>query len=139
MGRSEEGFPLRIRLTAMDRRLAYRIALIGALLAVALIGGTIGFRFIEAYPWGDAFYMTLITITTVGYSEIHPLSPAGRLFNSVLILFGVSAMFFSVGAVTQSVIELELHDRFGERRRKRAIMRLTNHFIVCGFGRVRRN
>ena len=123
----------------MDRRLAYRIALVAGLLAVALSGGTLGFRLVEGYPWGDAFYMTLITITTVGYSEIHPLSQAGRLFNSFLILFGVSAMFFSVGAVTQSVIELELHDRFGERRRKRAIMRLRDHYIVCGFGRVGRN
>ena len=123
----------------MNRRLAWRIGLIAALLTIALMGGTVGFRVIEDYPWGDAFYMTLITITTVGYAEIHPLSEAGRMFNSVLILFGVSAMFFSVGAVTQMVIELELHDHFGERRRKRAIMRLRNHYIVCGFGRVGRN
>ena len=123
----------------MDRRLVYRAALIAGLLAIAMVGGALGFRFIEGYPWGDAFYMTLITITTVGYSEIHPLSQAGRLFNSVLILYGVSAMFFSVGAVTQSVIELELHQGFAERRRKRGIMRLRDHYIVCGFGRVGRN
>lgn len=123
----------------MYRKIAWRIALIGALLTVALTGGTLGFRFIEGYPWGDAFYMTLITITTVGYAEIHPLSSAGRMFNSVLILFGVSSMFFAVGAVTQTVIDLELHDRFGERRRKRYIMRLRQHYIVCGFGRVGRN
>lgn len=123
----------------MYRKIAWRITLIAALLTVALIGGTLGFRFIEDYPWGDAFYMTLITITTVGYAEIHPLSSAGRVFNSVLILFGVSAMFFAVGAVTQTVIDLELHDRLGERRRKRAIMRLRNHYIVCGFGRVGRS
>src|SRR5579862_8162030 len=123
----------------MGRRLFYRIALIAGLLAIALIGGAIGFRVIEGYPWPDAFYMTLITITTVGYQELHPLSPQGRLFNSFLILFGVSAMFFSVGAITQTVIELELHDLFGKRRRKRAIMRLRDHYLVCGFGRVGRN
>jgi voltage-gated potassium channel len=123
----------------IDRQLASRIALIAGLLAIALAGGTVGFVVIEGYSWQDAFYMTLITITTVGYAEVHPLSPAGRLFNSALILYGVSAMFFSVGAITQTVIELQLHDRLGERRRKRAIMRLRDHYIVCGYGRVGRN
>jgi voltage-gated potassium channel len=123
----------------MGRRLAYRIALIAGVLAIALIGGAIGFRVIEGYPWLDAFYMTLLTITTVGYSEVHPLGTAGKLFNSFLIVYGVSAMFFSVGAITQTVIELELHDLFGKRRRKRAIMRLRDHYLVCGFGRVGRN
>jgi voltage-gated potassium channel len=83
--------------------------------------------------------MTLTTITTVGYQEVHPLNGAGRAFNSFLILFGVSAMFVSVGAVTQTIIELELHDRYGKRRRKRLISQLHEHFIVCGFGRVGRN
>src|SRR5215831_11864592 len=92
----------------MGRRLAYRIALIAGVLAIALIGGAIGFRVIEGYPWLDAFYMTLLTITTVGYSEVHPLGTAGKLFNSFLIVYGVSAMFFSVGAITQTIIELEL-------------------------------
>src|SRR5579862_8019053 len=123
----------------MGRRLFYRIALIAGLLAIALIGGAIGFRVIEGYPWPDAFYMTLITISTVGYQELHPLSPAGRLFNSFLILFGVSVMFFSVGAITQTVIELELQDRFRKRRTKRLIDGMRDHFIVCGFGRVGRN
>jgi voltage-gated potassium channel len=83
--------------------------------------------------------MTLITITTVGYQEVHPLSHAGRIFNSFLILFGVSAMFFAVGAMTQTIIELELQNRFGKRRKKRAIMQMKDHYIVCGFGRVGRN
>jgi voltage-gated potassium channel len=80
--------------------------------------------------------MTLMTITTVGYSELHPLSRAGRIFNSFLILFGVSAMFFSVGAITQTIIELELADPFNKRRTKRMIDKMENHFLVCGFGRV---
>ncbi|MDQ6665221.1 MAG: potassium channel protein, partial [Acidobacteriota bacterium] len=75
----------------------------------------------------------------VGYQEVHPLSRAGRIFNSVLILFGVSAMFFAVGAVTQTIIELELQDHFGKRRIKRRIGKMENHVIVCGFGRVGRN
>ncbi len=101
--------------------------------------GTAGFRLIDGYPLFDAFYMTLITITTVGYQEVHPLSHAGRVFNSFLIFFGVSAMFFAVGAMTQTIIELELQNRFGKRRKKRAIMQMKDHYIVCGFGRVGRN
>jgi len=123
----------------MDRRIARRIVLIAALIVFTMLIGTVGFRLLENYPLFDAFYMTLITITTVGYQEIRPLSHAGRVFNSFLILFGVSAMFVAVGAMTQTIIELQLQDRYGERRKKRAIMRMKDHFIVCGFGRVGRN
>jgi len=114
-------------------------ALIAALLTLALLTGTLGFRFIEHYSLFDAFYMTLITITTVGYQEVHPLSHAGRIFNSFLIFFGVTAMFVAVGAMTQTIIELQLQDRYGERRKRRAIMRMKDHFIICGFGRVGRS
>src|SRR5262249_37746579 len=97
-----------------------------------------GFVLVEHYPLFDAFYMTLITITTVGYAEVHPLSHAGRVFNSVLLFFGVTVMFLAVGAVTQTVIELELNQFFGKRRVKGMIDKLQDHFIVCGFGRVGR-
>lgn len=120
-------------------RLARRITLIGALLLFTMAMGTVGFVAIEHYPVFDAFYMTLVTISTVGYQELHPLSQSGRYFNSFLIFFGVSVMFFSVGAITQVVIDLELVDPFGKRRIKRMIDTLNGHFIVCGFGRVGRN
>jgi len=123
----------------MNARLIRRATIIGALLLFTICIGTVGFQRIEGYSIFDAFYMTLITVTTVGYQEIHTLSHAGRVFNSFLILFGVSAMFFAVGAVTQTIIELELQDRSGKRRKKRMINRLQNHFIVCGYGRVGRN
>jgi voltage-gated potassium channel len=83
--------------------------------------------------------MTLTTITTIGYQELRPLSHAGRIFNTFLILFGVSGLFLSIGAMTQTIIELELQDLYNKRRKKRMIDRLQNHFIVCGFGRVGRN
>jgi voltage-gated potassium channel len=123
----------------MDRRLARRVILIVGVLLLTILVGTVGFHVIEGYTLFDAFYMTLITITTVGYAELHPLSRAGRIFNSLLILFGVTAMFFAVGAMTQTIIELELRDRFGNRRTKRMIGKMENHFIVCGFGRVGRS
>jgi voltage-gated potassium channel len=119
--------------------LVRRVLLIAGLLCVTLLIGTTGFMLIEGFSWFEGFYMTLTTITTIGYQELHPLSHAGRIFNSFLILFGVSAMFVAFGAMTQTIIELELQDRFGKRRKKHMIDHLQNHFIVCGFGRVGRN
>ncbi len=116
-----------------------RLVFIATLIAVTLATGTIGFCVIEHYRPFDAFYMTLITITTVGYAEIHPLSHAGRIFNSFLIFFGVTTLFFAIGAMTQSIIELELGEYFGKRRHKRMIDKLDRHFIICGYGRVGRN
>jgi voltage-gated potassium channel len=120
-------------------RLLRRAAFIAILLTVTIVVGTVGFVWLEGYSAFDAFYMALITITTVGYQEIHPLSRAGRMFNSFLIFFGVAAMFVAVGAMTQTIIELEFQDRSGKRRKKRMIDNLQDHFIVCGFGRVGRN
>src|SRR3984957_6782469 len=108
-----------------------------AMLAV-LAGGALGFVLIDHYPVFDAFYMTLTTLTTVSYGEIHPLSRAGRVLNSFLILFGVIIMLLAIGAMTQIVIELELNQFFGKRRVKTMIEKLEGHIILCGFGRVGR-
>jgi voltage-gated potassium channel len=118
--------------------LSRRFAFLGVAILFILAAGTIGFIAIENYPPLDAFYMTLTTITTVGYGELYPLHPAGRVFNSFLILFGVTTMFLAVGLVTQTAIELELAQFFGKRRIKNMIDKLRNHYIVCGFGRVGR-
>ena len=118
----------------LRRRLIILILLISATLTV----GTTGFTLIDGYPLFDAFYMTVITITTVGYFEVRPLSQLGRLFNSFLLLFGVSVMFYAIGIITQSVIELEFSEFFGKRRMKRTIENLRDHVLLCGFGRVGR-
>jgi voltage-gated potassium channel len=120
------------------RRFRNRLIFIGVALAAILTGGTLGFIVIEGYPPFDAFYMTLITVSTVGYAEVHPLSHAGRVFNSFLIFFGVTIMLLAVGGMTQAIIELELNQYFGKRRNKRMIDKLNDHYIVCGFGRVGR-
>jgi voltage-gated potassium channel len=120
------------------RRFRNRLILIAIALVAILTGGTLGFIFIEGYPPFDAFYMTLITVSTVGYAEVHPLSHAGRVFNSFLIFFGVTIMLLAVGGMTQAIIELELNQYFGKRRIKKMIDRLQGHYIVCGFGRVGR-
>ena len=121
----------------MDR-LKRRLIFVGLLIALVLALGTLGFTFLEDYPPFDAFYMTLTTITTVGYGEIHKLSHRGRIFNSFVIAFGVTTIFFAIGAMTQTVIELELSEFFGKRRMKRMIDKLEKHYVVCGYGRVGR-
>jgi voltage-gated potassium channel len=118
--------------------LARRFALIFLSILTTLTIGTIGFTLVEGWPAFDAFYMTLTTMTTVGYMEVHPLSRAGRIFNSFLIFFGVSTIFVAIGAMTQSIIEIQLGDLIGKRRSKRMIDQLKDHFIICGFGRVGR-
>jgi voltage-gated potassium channel len=123
----------------MAWRVIYRLSLIAGLLVLTLLIGTAGFSILAHYPVFDAFYMTLTTITTVGYQEVHPLNHVGRVFNSFLILFGVSAMFFSVGVMTETIIELQLHDRYGRGKRRRMVQHMKNHYIVCGFGRVGRS
>ena len=101
--------------------LARRLLFVALAVAATLAGGTLGFVLIEHYPIFDAFYMTLTTVTTVGYGELHTLSHAGRIFNSFLILFGVVIMLLAIGAMTQTVIELELNQFFGKRRVKNMI------------------
>src|ERR1051325_6472250 len=120
------------------RHLSRRLWIIGSAMALTLVGGTLGFVWIEHYPVFDAFYMTLTTVTTVGYGEIHPLSHAGRIFNSFVIGFGVIIMLLAIGAMTQIVIELELNQIFGKRRLRTMIEKLRDHIILCGLGRVGR-
>lgn len=119
-------------------RLARRFLFLTSAIVLTLAVGTVGFTVFAGYPPFDAFYMTLTTMTTVGYGEIHPLSHAGRVFNSFLIVFGVSTIFIAIGAMTQTIIEQEFGDAIGKRRKKRMIDKLRDHYIVCGFGRVGR-
>ncbi len=120
------------------RRLRNWILILGSGVLLIVTGGTLGFIWIEHYSPFDAFYMTLITITTVGYQELHPLSFYGRIFNSFLIVFGVTMLLLAVGGMTQVIIELELTQFFGKRRTRKMIEKLQDHIIVCGFGRVGR-
>lgn len=98
--------------------------------------GTVGFHFIEHWGWFDSFYMVMITLSTVGYQEVHPLSFAGRVFCIVLIVSGVALVFLMIGAATQALLEFELFKVFGKRRMERDIASLRDHYIICGAGRV---
>ena len=112
------------------------LRLIGIALAVLALIGVVGFHFIEGWSWFDGFYMVVTTFTTIGYQEVHPLSHAGRLFNVGLILVGVSLVFLGIGSLTQALLEFELTSFFGRRKMEREIDRLSDHYIICGAGRV---
>jgi voltage-gated potassium channel len=119
-------------MSRITKRLLYILLAIGLSLAI----GTVGFSLIGGYPVFDAFYLTLSTMTTVGYGD--SFSHAGRLFNAFLMIVGVSTIFIAIGAMTQTIIEMELGDAIGKRRNKRMIDKLKDHYIICGFGRVGR-
>lgn len=120
-------------------RAFHYLRLIGIALLCLILIGTAGFHFIEGWSWFDGLYMVMTTLTTVGYREIHDLSPAGRAFNIVLIVCGVSLLFLGIGALTQALLEFELRSFFGRRKMEREIDRLTDHYIICGAGRVGRS
>lgn len=110
-----------------------------ALLAFWFVIGTVGFLVIEdGWTVLDAFYMTVITITTVGYSEIHPLSPAGRIFVMVIAIGGLGTLLYTLARLAQLLFEGELVDFLGKRRMMSEIENMEDHYIVCGFGKVGR-
>jgi voltage-gated potassium channel len=120
-------------------RAFHNLRLIGTALAVLILIATLGFHFIEGWSWIDSIYMVITTLTTVGYREIHDLSPAGRIFNMVVIVTGVSLLFLAIGSLTQALLEFELRNFFGRRKMEREIGRLSEHYIICGIGRVGRS
>lgn len=108
-----------------------------ALLTLAVtLGGTAGYVLVEGWSWWDAFYMTVITVTTVGYGEVHPLSTAGQVLTVVVILAGVGTFFFAFTQFTALLAGGHLLDGRERRRYARMLDNLTDHFILCGFGRM---
>jgi len=110
--------------------------LASALLAAVIAGGTLGYILIEGWSVWDAFYMTVITVTTVGYKEVHDLSFTGEAFTVVLLLAGVGAALYTFTLLATVVVEGGLPKRLRHRRYARMINTISDHFIVCGYGRI---
>ena len=106
------------------------------LLLLVIAGGTAGYMVIEGWSAWDSLYMTVITVTTVGYREVHVLSPAGEGFTIVLLIGGVGTALYTFTLLATVVVEGGLHLRLEQRRIRRMIDRLEDHFIVCGYGRI---
>ena len=103
-----------------------------------VVFGTCGYYFVERMPFFEAFYMTIITISTVGYAEIIPLSQAGRALTIVIIILGISVGAYTISLLVRAFIEGELAKIVGRKIVQKQISELKNHYIVCGFGRIGR-
>jgi voltage-gated potassium channel len=117
---------------------AHRLRYVAFLLLGVVAGGTVGFELIEGWGFLDSFYMTVITISTVGYQEVHQLSPIGRAFSIILIITGVGATFYGLSVFFELLVEGQIRGLMGKRRMERGLRRMKDHFIVCGYGRVGR-
>lgn len=115
-----------------QQRLKLAIGLVLLFLGV----GTLGYMVLDHYSIQDAFFMTVITISTVGYGEIHPLSDAGRIFTVFLILWGVGSIAFAAGAFTEIIIERAANPNRWKKTMEKKIAQLKGHVIICGHGRV---
>jgi len=111
-----------------------RKGLVGIVLV--LFFGTVGYSYIEGWDWLDSFYMTVITISTVGFTEIHPLSDAGRLFTSLLIFGGVGVMVYCLTRVAEFLFQRSLTNVLGRRAMMKKIAQMKQHAIICGYGRT---
>jgi len=97
--------------------------------------GILGFIFIEDYTFTEAFYMTIITMSTVGYEEVHPLSSNGMIFTSFLIIFSFGIFAYAITRLTRLLIDGELRSRYKEYKVRKKLNNISGHVIVCGFGR----
>jgi voltage-gated potassium channel len=119
--------------------LSHRYLLLVLVPMILVATGTLGYYFIEKeYTLFDSLYMTVITLTTVGYAEVHPLSTAGRLFTIFLLLGGVFALFYTATELMRAVISGEVQQVLGRHRMQRSLAALEAHIIVCGYGRMGR-
>jgi len=105
-------------------------------LAIAIVFGTVGFSLIEGWSLPDSFYVTVQTLTTVGYGDIPPRSLAGRGFAVLIMLIGVGGVALAATTIVQSIVQSELISTFGQRRQSQRMQKLRDHYIVCGSGRV---
>ena len=119
---------------AKRTRLRLRYALF-ALLA-AIVFGTIGFHLIEGWSLPDSLYVTVQTLTTVGYGDVTPSSSAGRSFAVVIMLMGYAGVALAASTIVQSVVKSELVAALGQRRQSKRMGKLHDHYIICGSGRV---
>ena len=130
--------PFKVFVGMFPMNIGRRLRIAGILLGSVLLLGTAGFRIIEGWTWFDGFYMTLTTMTTIGYGEVHPLSHSGRIFNSFLIVASVIAGGFTIAMISQALLEFEFGKALGRRRMERELAKLSGHYIICGAGRVGR-
>ncbi len=114
----------------------YRTLILALQFVCILLFGTVGYMFLGGGSFLDSLYMTVITVTTVGFEEVVPLGPAGRLFTIILILVGVGFVLYVIGMITETVVEGGIRKIFGRINMEKRIAALRDHYIICGYGRI---
>ncbi len=114
--------------------LTRRLVLAAALLVGVIAAGTVGYRIVCGFSWFDSLYMTVISITTVGYGEVHPLNNQGKLLTIFVVLAGAGAGAYVAGSLIAFFVEGEMADILRGRQMERQIAALKDHFILCGYG-----
>src|SRR5262249_14298168 len=120
--------------TQWSRRRAAMLAL--AMFAVVTVVGTLGYVVLEGWSVWDAFYMTMISVTTAGYKEVHDMGFWGQAWTGLVLVAGVSTLFYTATLLMAEVVEGDFYKRVEARRFNKMLDALTNHFIICGYGRI---
>lgn len=111
-----------------------RIAVLGLILIFII--GTIGYHNIEGWSLAESLYMTAITLSTIGYGDFYPVTDVGRFFTVLLVIFGVGTMLYTIGLLTETMVEARLQSLMGKGKVEKMINKLNNHYIICGCGRI---
>ena len=119
----------------MIRLFRSKIYLAIALMLTILLIGVLGFRFISHYSWLDAFYMTIITVATVGFGEVRPLDANAKIFTALLIISSVVIFSFAISVITEYILSRNSLELLKKKKVKNQISNLSSHVIVCGYGR----
>jgi voltage-gated potassium channel len=123
----------------LGKTLRPRLLFVIVIAVGVLAFGTGGYMLIEGWPALDAMFMTIITMSTIGYGEVNVLSPAGRMFTIILIVFGVVVASYMITTVVELFTSHEVVEEIRYRRRHRELEKISEHTIICGFGRLGRN
>ncbi|MDH4196438.1 MAG: potassium channel protein [Candidatus Aminicenantes bacterium] len=113
-----------------------KILTLGALLLAVIAVGTVGYVFLAGGSFIDALYMTIITVTTVGFKEAFPLTPVGKVFTIVLIVTGLGLVFYFLNTIIEDTMEGRIRKILGRRKMEKNMARMRNHVIIVGFGRM---
>lgn len=136
MARSPETGPASFLSDSVNVTTRTRLLRAIVLSIVVAISGTAGYVLLEGWSVSDGFYMTIVSITTVGFGEVQPLDTSGRILTMTIIIGGIAVFGYTVTTLASSLVEGELTGGARERRMRSAIESLSDHVIICGFGRV---